>query len=185
MWSFRKAKKAPWENEGVLLTEEEARECQRFIRSLTVTDAGSITVRSDFADTANRLLTAVCLIGRANRFLISAGFVPVELGVGRGDPSLTNYDDYVAGAVETFAKACAIYPLSISFYDFACILRAVGYKEEAKATFAEFLRRHATIPIKAHEKLLFEGRDVARAVRDATNELSTKPGETGDEEIPF
>lgn len=185
MWSFRKTLKAPWENEDMLLTDEEADECQRFIRSIAVTEEGRLAVPNEIVDSFQRVLIAFCLMGRVDRFLILVGFWPVASGIGDGDPSGPDYEENVAKAIETSAKACAIYPISIILYDFASILRAVGYKEESKATFAEFLRRYNTIPIKPHEELLFAGHDIDNAVRDATNEISENLGDIRDVESPF
>ncbi|HYB61240.1 MAG TPA: hypothetical protein VEH50_07155 [Methylomirabilota bacterium] len=169
----------------MILTDEEADECQRFMNSVTEIDSGSYFVRPDLADTMRRLFTLICLMGRADRFMILAGFLPLTMGVGSGDPSRPDYEENVARAIETAAKACAIYPLSISLYDFACILRGVGYYEEAKVTFAEFVRRYDAAPIKPHERSFFEGRDVCRALRDATNEISMDLPEDTDFDIPF
>jgi hypothetical protein len=44
-------------------------------------------------------------------------------------------------ACQAAAKACGVFPLSIYFYDFGCVLRQVGKPEEARQMLGEFLRR--------------------------------------------
>jgi hypothetical protein len=178
MWSFRETKRAPWEDEGVLLTEDESQECQAWYQSFLPPEKdkdGEWWVHKD----VHRLFVAKFLMGRARRFLLLAGFLPSALGadwadspMDGGDPSRRDYAENVGKAVEAAAKASALHPLSINLYDFACVLRTVGYEEESKATFAEFLRRHREVPVKPFEKVLFDGRDMKPLVRDATNEIS-------------
>jgi hypothetical protein len=185
MWSFLKTQKAPWDNAGVELTEDEAEECQRFIKAITTTDDGYFAVHIDFADTLRRVFVAMCLMGRAERFLVFSGFIPTESGMIDGNPSRSGYRENVASALEASSKACVIHPMSINLYDFACILRSVGYKEEAKASFSEFLRLHNNVPVQSFEKVLISGRDMEGAVNDATNETSGTLDEIRDEDIPF
>jgi hypothetical protein len=44
-------------------------------------------------------------------------------------------------ACVTAAKACSVFPFSMHFYDFGCILQQVGKEGEAAIAFREFLGR--------------------------------------------
>jgi hypothetical protein len=143
MWSFRKTRKAPWENEAVLLTGDEQQECEALYQSLFPTSEkdGKWFVHKD----VHRIFMAKLLIERSRRFLFDAGFVAYPSGAERsmfgGDPSRPHYEENVANAVETAARACAIHPLSINLYDFACVLRSADHKKRQRRHLRN-LRRH-------------------------------------------
>lgn len=136
MWPFKK--KTPYVKlPDVILTEEEREECEAFIRSITHSDEGDNYVRNDLADSFQRYFISMCLFGRAQRFKISAA----------SDPS------NVRKACEAAAKACAVFPISSSFYEFGSVLQDLGQNEESSAMFREFLRRHGSEELNDVEKL--------------------------------
>jgi hypothetical protein len=124
MWPFKKHESfAPLP--PVVLTEEERQECQAFIRSFTNTDQGDWVVPNEFADSIQRNFISMCLMGRAQRFVILSHEKP----------------EYVTRACDAAAKACAIFPVSKTFYEFGCVLEDVGKQADSKQMFGEFLRR--------------------------------------------
>ena len=119
-WPFsRKKKMIPIG--PVELTDDEMQECQAMIRSLTQAEGGQYVMREDVADSFKRSIIAMCLMGRAERFL-----------------ALSKNE----AACQSAAKACAVFPVSIYFYDFGCILKGAGKGADARLMFQEFLRRH-------------------------------------------
>ena len=150
----------------VILTDEEHQECQEFIRSIFESDDGEWVVKEDFADAMQRSMIAACLMGRAERLLADAG--------GDQTSSLFHIPHFGDGSLEsnraeqaciTAAKACAIFPLSIHYYDFGCLLLQVGKLSEAKVAFRQFLSSaglDATDPVR---QIWLKQRDTASAVK--------------------
>jgi len=60
-----------------------------------------------------------------------------------------------------------LFPVSINFYDFACILHAFGEIGQAKLIFGEFLRLHAAGPMNPIEEVALKQRDLNAAVTHA------------------
>jgi len=135
----------------VVLTDEEERECQAMLRSMTQIEGKQCVIREDLADSFQRSIVAQCMISRAERFLILANSQP----------------EYRDQACQAAAKACAAFPLSIYFYDFGCILEQVGKSREAKQMFTEFLRRLRTETLDPVMKSTLDQRDVEQAARHA------------------
>jgi|ERR1700693_3078687 len=142
----------------VVLSEEEQNECQRFWDSVTKVEGGSYCMKEDVADAFQRSMVAMCLMGRAERFL--ARWESDHDGESREQ------------ACTTAAKACAIYPLSLNFFDFGCLLQGVGKNEEAKIVFTEFLRRQGTGPSSDMDRFAMKHRDIEAAVKYATEQVS-------------
>jgi hypothetical protein len=136
----------------VVLTDDEHQECQEFVRSIVKSDDGEWVVKEEFADALLRSMIGACLMGRAERLLAEAGGDQISSTFHIphfGDGSLDS--DKAERACITAAKACAIFPLSINFYDFGCVLLQVGKINEAKAAFSQFLssaESDATDPVK-------------------------------------
>ncbi|HVA69042.1 MAG TPA: hypothetical protein VNF45_06985 [Candidatus Binataceae bacterium] len=158
-WPFKRDKIAALPT--VELTDDERQEAEAMIRSLTRTEDGVYVVRVDQADSFNRSIVALSLLGRADRFLIMA----------------RSQAEFAEEACRTAAKACAVYPLSINFYEFACILQKLQRGEEAKAMFKEFLRRHESERPDPVQQIVLDSRDLAGAVRHA-RELVDRPLQT-------
>jgi hypothetical protein len=139
----------------VVLTDEEQQECQAMLVSLLQAEDGSYVMREELIDSFKRSIVALCMMGRAERFVI-----------------LANSDQqYRERACEAAAKACSAFPLSIYFYDFGCILKRPGKLGEAKKMFAEFLRRQATEALDPIMRSVLNQRDVERAVEHAKQEV--------------
>ena len=142
---------------GVTLTEEEHQECQAFMTSMIPpSDEGQRVMRGDLVEPYKRNLVAMCLMGRAKRFAILA----------------RTQRQFRAKACEAAAKACAVYPLSAYFYDFACILDELGEEQEATVMLANFLRRHEAEPVNEVDKVALNERDVTTMVRQAKERLN-------------
>jgi len=126
----------------VVLTDEEQEECEQTIRELTQSDEGRCVVKKEIAESFQRGMIAHCLMSRAERFLIAAGgsAVHITFHVPYYSPEHRLDDDLGERACVSAAKACAIYPLPIYFFDFGCILYQIGKMEEAKVAFSTFLR---------------------------------------------
>jgi hypothetical protein len=135
----------------VILTEDENRECQAMLDSLGHAEGGRYAIRGNLADSFRRSIIALCMMGRAERFLALSGSQP----------------ECKDEACQAAAKACAVFPLSIYFYDFGCILQRVGKPVEARLMFTEFLRRHGTEELDPIMRITLDQRDVREAVRNA------------------
>ncbi len=158
-WPFgSKAKMASVD--PVDLTEEEQNECQAMLRSLTKAEGGEYVMREDLIASFKRSIIAVCMMGRAERFLILANSQP----------------QYREEACRAAAKACAVFPLSIYLYDFGCVLDKAGRPSEAKQMFTEFLRRRGTETLDAIMQTTLNQRDVEGAVRHAREAVSHVTG---------
>jgi hypothetical protein len=153
-WPFGKEKMARLPI--VELTEDERQECETFIRSVTHTEGGEYAVRNEVADSFQRSLVALCLIGRAERFSLLADSRP----------------EFAEEACRAGAKACAVYPLSIYAYDFACVLERLQKRDEAKVMFKEFLRRRdLEVSPDPVQQAVLNQRDIASAVHYARQQV--------------
>lgn len=141
---------------AVELTEEESQECESMLRSLTRADGGEYLIREEVADSFTRSIVALCLMGRAERFVLLAQSQP----------------KFADEACSAGAKACSVFPISIYFYDFACVLKELRRWEESKVMFQEFLRRQESEQLGPVEQATLNQRDVAAAVRDAREQVS-------------
>jgi hypothetical protein len=159
----------------VVLTDEEHQECQEFIRSIVKRDDGAWFVKEEFADAMQRSMIAVCLMGRAGRLLAEAGgdLISSTFHIPHfGDGSLDS--DKAQQTCITAAKACSIFPLSIHFYDFGCLLLQVGKLSEAKVAFEQFLSStecEANDPVKLSwlkQRDMTSAVDYCRAILKAT-----------------
>src|SRR5262249_58758640 len=108
-------------------------------------------MEEDVAESFERLMISQCLMGRAHRLQRLA----------------ESRQEYEREASQVAAKACAFFPVSINFYDFACILHAFGEIEQAKLIFGEFLRLHAAGPMNPIEEVALKQRDLNAAVMHA------------------
>ena len=166
-WPFgreEKRKKVPPVDYASVLTDEEQQECQGMWRSLTRTNGGSYAVKDGLADSLKRSVIALCMMGRAERFLIEAGCGSLRVPLTAGQD---HRPECAERACQAAAKACSIFPLSIYFYDFACVLRQAGKQDEAKRMFAEFLSRVETEALDPIMRTFLKQRDVEGAVQHA------------------
>ncbi len=121
-------------------------------------------MREELVDSFKRSIVALCMMGRAERFLLLAGCG--LLGFRRA-PEGPIDPQSVEKACQAAAKACGVFPLSIYFYDFGCVLQRVGKEAEAKQMFAEFLRRVGNETLDPIMELVLKQRDIESAVRHA------------------
>ncbi len=137
----------------ITLSEEELVECESCWRTLFPPDpsGGAWYMKEGFLEPLKRSVMAFALIGRAERFAILAYKQP----------------ECRARACETAAKACAVYPLSAYFYDFAAILERVGHIEEARAIFSTFLRQPEAGPVREIDEAMLRQRDIAAMMTHA------------------
>jgi hypothetical protein len=151
----------------VVLTDEEQQDCQAMLRSLTQTEGdGSWYIKQELHDSFNRSVIALCMMGRAERFLILSGSNP----------------EYREQACQAAAKACAIFPLSIYFYDFGRILQRVGKIDEARQMFTEFLTRNGTEVVDPIMQVILKKRDAAGAAEQAIMFLKEENNAFDDEQ---
>ena len=136
----------------VELTEDERHEFDGILRTVTQGQgAGVLKLDKEHVDSFQRSILAKCLIGRAKRFV----------GLSLSHPSSAE------DACRAAERACAVCPLSIYFYDFACTLKQVGKVGEAKTVFREFLRRYETESLDPVGEATLRARDLAGAARHA------------------
>ena len=156
-WPFGRQKEKSASPPSVELTEDERQECESFIRSMTKAEGGEYYFRKEVADSVQRSFIAMCLIGRAQRFAILADPQKPEL---------------VDEACRAGAKACSIYPLSVNFYGFACVLEQLRKLDESKAMFKEFLRQRdlESSPDPVQQSVL-RAQDIAGMTRHARQQL--------------
>ncbi len=143
---------------NVVLSTDERDEVQKFIAALVPQDQ-QLYVRPDVADAFKRNLTAMALMGRAERFATFAA----------SDPS------YAPLACEAAAKASAVYPLSIYVFDFARILETCGSLQEARVMYGEFLRRHEERPISEIDSTSLDQRDLPEMIAHAKAVIEATP----------
>jgi hypothetical protein len=147
-WPFtRKEKMVPIG--PVELTDDEMQESQAMLRSLTQAEGGEYVIREDLADSFKRSIIAMCLMSRADRFIALS---------------------QTEAACQSAAKACAVFPVSICFYDFGCILMKAGKAGDARQMFQEFLRRYRIEKPDAVMQTTLNQRDIEAAVRHAQSE---------------
>jgi len=155
MWPFRRRQEmAPIPD--VELTAEELEECRTCMHSFTRSEEGAAYMRKEHIEPFTRSVAAFCLMGRAERFLIGS----------------SSHPENKRKACEAAAKACAVFPISIYFYDFALILEGAGERLEARKAFAEFLRRYETEELGPVERLWMSQRDVNAAILHASDVLA-------------
>jgi hypothetical protein len=142
----------------VVLTDDEQQECQTMLKSLTQAEGGHYAIREDLADSFKRSIIAMSMMGRAERFLILSNSQP----------------EYRELACQAAAKACGVFPISISFYDFGHVLYRVGKSGEAKQMFAEFLRRLGTETLDPVMQSALNHRNIEQATQHAREVIGSQ-----------
>jgi hypothetical protein len=126
------------------LTEEEHQECQAFLTSvIPQRKEGSWYMPEELIEPFKRSMVAFCMIQRANRFAIVK---------------------QAREACQAASKACVIYPLSVYFYDFACVLETLGQDSDSRTLFGEFIRRHECEPQNKVDEIVLGQRDLSSMV---------------------
>ena len=136
----------------VNLTSEELAECQTHLGALfPSTHEGAWHMKEELVEPFRRSMMAMSLIGQAKRFALLARRQPEQR----------------SKACETAAKACALYPLSAYFYDFAELLEGFGIREEARTLYAQFLQQPEAGPVQEIDEILLGQRNIAGMVAHA------------------
>lgn len=137
---------------SVTLSDEERQECAVLMSTLLPRDGeGSWFIKDELLEPFKQMVAATCLIARANRFAIMKR---------------------IPEACQSGEKACTFYPLSITFYDYACVLKLVGLQRNSKMMFAEFIRRSGLAPQNEIDRNALADRDIQEMVRHATEEVN-------------
>ena len=134
------------------------------LRSLIEVEGGQSWMKEELIDSFKRSVVALCMMGRAERFLIMAGCGSLSMPMSFRHPPKP---EYAEKACEAAAKACGVFPLSIYFYDFGRVLRQVGKSEDARLAFREFLRRVETETLDPIMTATLKQRDLDEAVQYA------------------
>jgi hypothetical protein len=149
---------------SVSLTAEEQAECQSFLRSVLNAKDYTRGMKKDLADSFKRGITAACMMGRARRFLLQAAAsssAEMSTAWGHDEP------DYGEKAYQAASKACAIFPISMNFYDFGCLLQELGRHGKARMVFMEFLDRVKSRDLDPIEKASMSKRNIEGAIAHA------------------
>ena len=164
-WPFGKDKKKMVPiDDPVVLTNEEQQECQTLLRSLMQAEGGHYFMKEELMDSFKRSIIALCMMGRAERFLIEAGCGSLRVPLSAGQ---RYRPECAEKACQAAAKACGIFPLSVYFYDFGCVLQQIGRSGEARQMFTEFLRRVGTETLDPIMQSVLKQRDVEQAAQRA------------------
>lgn len=159
----------------VVLTDDEQEDCQRTIRELTKADDGEWVVKKEHAESFQRGIIAHCLMSRAERFLGLAGgsAVHITFHLPYYSPGLSLDNELAEKACVSAAKACAIYPLPIYFFDFGCILYQIGKMDEAKIAFSNFLSTLEKCKLDPMAQSWNQTRDIPSSERIAIEIIGT------------
>lgn len=178
-WPFGKDRKKKVLPIGpVVLSDEEMHECEDVLRAmLPEKDGGHWCIKEELLDSFRASTVALCMMGRAERFLRAAGCG--SLSVPLVSPWITtthtagqvSQTDFKNEACKAAAKACAVFPVSIYFYDCGCVLQQTGRSDEAKEMFREFLRRVGTEALDPIMQSTLNQRDVEQAIQHARQRL--------------
>ncbi|MGA9670646.1 MAG: hypothetical protein WBQ94_15655 [Terracidiphilus sp.] len=156
------------------LTGEEQEECESFLRSVIRTGDCGQAMRSPLAGSFKRGVVSACMMGRARRFLLQAAYSvadnkPVDWGRANW---ITFYEpDWARMAYRAASKACEIFPVSINFYDFGCLLQEQGRHGKARMAFKEFLRRVSVSEIDPVARAAVSRRNLDGAIEHARQSL--------------
>jgi hypothetical protein len=159
---------------SVNLTEEERAECESFLRSVIQKGDCERLLRGKMAASFKRGVISACMMGRARRFLHHAASCSVSDSstADLNHPGwYSNEPDWAEMAYEAAAKACDIFPVSINFYDFGCLLQEQGRNGKARIAFKEFLRRASVKEIDAVARAAVSRRNIAGAIEHARQSL--------------
>jgi hypothetical protein len=156
------------------LAEEEQEECESFLRFVIRTGDCRQVLRGDLAGSFKRGVISACMMDRARRFLLQAAYSvadhkPVDWD--RADWISLYEPDWARMAYRAAAKACDIFPVSINFYDFGCLLQEQGRHGKARVAFKEFLRRVSVSEIDPVARAAVSRRDLDGAIEHARQSL--------------
>ncbi len=156
------------------LTGEEQEECESFLRSVIRTGDCEQVLSGPLAGSFKRGVISACMMGRARRFLLRAAYSVADNKPVDWDKAdwITLYEpDWSRMAYRAAAKACDIFPVSINFYDFGCLLQEQGRHGKARVVFKEFLRRVSVSEIDPVARAAVSRRDLEGAIEHARQAL--------------
>ncbi|MGA2850906.1 MAG: hypothetical protein ABSE46_18050 [Terracidiphilus sp.] len=159
--------------ESNLLTPDEKEECETFLRTVIQSGDCEHLMKGMLAGSFKRGVVSACMMGRARRFMLQAASRAADESFGRWkhedwDVSEPDLEEMAYLAAE---KACDIFPVSINFYDFACVLQDQGRHGKARVAFKEFLRRTHVMEIDPIARAALSRRDMAGAIEHARQSL--------------
>ena len=154
--------------DSVHLTPDEKAECETFLRSVIESGDYQQIMKGTLAGSFKRGVISACMMGRARRFLLQAASHTADESFGRGNHEWdVNEPDLAELAYLAAEKACDIFPISINFYDFGCLLQEQGRNGKARVAFKEFLRRANVKEIDPIARAAVSRRDIAGAIEHA------------------
>jgi hypothetical protein len=156
------------------LTAEEKEECESFLQSLIRTGGCEEILRGTMAGSFKHGVISACLMGRARRFQqFATSCAEIEFPANWNFAGWDNADEpnWAEMAYDAAAKACDIFPISINFYDFGCLLQKQGRHGKARLAFKEFLRRANVNEIDPVARAAVSSRNIADAIEHACKSL--------------
>ena len=159
--------------DSVRLTPEEKEECETFLRSVIQGGDCEQFLRGTLASSFKRGVISACMMGRARRFSLQAASRSADESYGRRiqEEWDVNEPDLAEMAYLAAEKACDIFPVSINFYDFGCLLQEQGRHGKARVAFKEFLRRANVKEIDPVARAAVSKRNIAGAIEHARQAL--------------
>jgi hypothetical protein len=159
--------------DSIHLTPEEKEECETFLRSVIQSGEYEQILRGSLAGSFKRGVISACMMGRARRFSLQAASRTADESFGRRKHEEwdLNEPDLAEMAYLAAEKACNVFPVSINFYDFACLLQEQGRHGKARVAFKEFLRRANVKEIDPIARAAVSRRNIAGAVEHARQYL--------------
>jgi len=155
--------------DSIHLTPAEKEECETFLRSVIQSGDYEHLLKGSLAGSFKRGVISACMLGRARRFSLQAASRTADESFGRRihEEWDINEPDLAEMAYLAAEKACDIFPVSINFYDFGCLLQEQGRHGKARMAFKEFLRRANVREIDPIARAAVSRRDIASAIEHA------------------
>jgi hypothetical protein len=159
--------------DSVHLTPEEKEECETFLHSVIESGDYQKLLKGTLAGSFKRGVISACMMGRARRFSLQAASRAADESFGRRiqEEWDVNEPDLAEMAYLSAEKACDIFPVSINFYDFGCLLQEQGRHGKARVAFKEFLRRANVREIDPIARAAVSRRDIASAIEHARQSI--------------
>jgi hypothetical protein len=159
--------------DSIHLTQDEMEECETFFCSVVQSGAYEQWLKGSLAGSFKRGVVSACLMARARRLLLQAASRTADESFGRQNGEDWDLDepDLAEMAYLAAEKACDIFPVSINFYDFGCLLQEQGRHGKARVAFKEFLRRANVKEIDPVARAAVSRRNIAGAIEHARQAL--------------
>jgi hypothetical protein len=159
--------------DSIQLTPDEKEECDNFLRTVIQTGDCEHLLKGTPVGSFKRGVVSACMMGRARRFMLQAASRTADESFGRWkyqdwDVNELDLEEMAYRAAE---KACDIFPVSINFYDFGCLLQDQGRHGKARVAFKEFLRRVYANEIDPIARAAVSRRNIPGAIEHARKSL--------------